>query len=40
MLATLSRRLRAFYLFVQTTYPKDAERLFRRAEEHKKTLAT
>ena len=32
VLATIARRLRAFYLFVQTNFQKDAEQLFRHAE--------
>jgi hypothetical protein len=46
VLAAISRRLRAFYLFVQTNYAKDAQELFaaqelfRAAERQRKTLVT
>jgi hypothetical protein len=46
VLAAISRRLRAFYLFVQTNYAKDAQKLFdaqelfRRAEQQRQTLVT
>jgi hypothetical protein len=33
VLATISRRLRAFYLFVQTNYARDAREIFQRAEQ-------
>jgi hypothetical protein len=33
VLATISRRLRAFYLFVQTNYARDAREIFHRAEQ-------
>jgi hypothetical protein len=33
VLATIARRLRAFYLFVQTNYASDAQEIFRRAEQ-------
>jgi hypothetical protein len=33
VLATLSHRLRAFYLFVQTNYARDAREIFQRAEQ-------
>jgi hypothetical protein len=33
MIATISRRLRAFYLFVQTNYAGDAREIFHRAEQ-------
>jgi hypothetical protein len=33
VLATIARRLRAFYLFVQTNYAKDVKEIFHRTEE-------
>ena len=33
VIATISRRLQAFYLFVQTNYAKDAREIFHRAEQ-------
>jgi hypothetical protein len=33
VLATIARRLRAFYLFVQTNYARDAQEIFHRAEQ-------
>jgi hypothetical protein len=40
VLAAISRRLQAFYLFVQTNYAKDAQELFYRAEQQQQTLET
>jgi hypothetical protein len=40
VLAAISRRLQAFYLFVQTNYTKDAQELFYRAEQQQQTLET
>jgi hypothetical protein len=39
VLAAISRRLRAFYLFVQSNYAKDVQELFRRAE-HSQNLTS
>jgi hypothetical protein len=33
VLATIARRLRAFYLFVQTNYARDVQEIFHRAEQ-------
>jgi hypothetical protein len=33
VLATIARRLRAFYQFVQTNYARDAQEIFHRAEQ-------
>jgi hypothetical protein len=40
VLAAISRRLRAFYLFVHTNYAKDAQELFHRAEQQKQTVVS
>jgi len=33
VLEAIARRLRAFYLFVQTNYARDAQEIFHRAEQ-------
>jgi hypothetical protein len=37
MLAAISRRLRAFYLFVQSNYAKDVQEFFHPAEQQKQS---
>jgi hypothetical protein len=39
-LAAISRRLRAFYLFILSNYAKDAQELLHRAEQQKHTSVT
>jgi hypothetical protein len=40
MLDAISRRLQAFYLFLQTNYAKDAQELFHRAEQQEQAVVT